>query len=160
MTWFESSSDMTAENRNTSSITQQRSGPQVVDNASRRNDPEIPASDWYTFLDGFTRQHQGWLVNMTVTSGSKTLFKVSDSRLQNIAIVRDGESCRIRISVLEDEGCRVTHEILDPIRLVFKLDARGAHEGLDITAADHSVTAVRFRVAALPETLDGVLSEV
>jgi hypothetical protein len=58
------------------------------------------------------------------------------------------------------QGRQVTHEIVDPTRLIFKLDARGAHEGLDITAADHSVTALRFRVAARPETLDGVLSDI
>src|SRR5438552_6811798 len=45
------------------------------------------------------------------------------------------------------------------MKVVFQRDLRGAHKGLEITSADGARTSVRFRIAALPETLDGVLED-
>jgi len=139
---------MTVENHNA------RLDPQVLDSC----DVEVPLADWSAFLRGFTDQHEGWLVTVIVISGSKELIKAGPSRLKEVAFVQLGGRADIRIAV-GSPGSDVIHEVVNPVRLVFRRDARGAHEGLEITAADRSVTALRFRVAALPETLDGVLPE-
>lgn len=123
-------------------------------------DIKIPAAQWADFLQTFTDQHQGWLVTVTVASGPRGSIRAADSRLQNIVLIEAGDRFSIPISVLGPKGPHVVCEVTDPAELTFKLDPRGAHEGLEITAADHSLTVVHFRVPVLPETLDGVLPEV
>lgn len=147
---------MTVENHNTAerSAFHPRLDPQVLDSC----DVDVPLADWSAFLAGFTDQHEGWLVTVVVISGSKEVIKAGPSRLKEVALIQLGGRADIRISV-GGPGPDVIHEVINPVRLVFQRDARGAHEGLEITAADRSVTALRFRVAALPETLDGVLPE-
>src|SRR5438132_1710920 len=54
----------------------------------------------------------------------------------------------------------LTHPVKNPKKVVFRQDLQGAHEGIDITSADGELTAVRFRIAARPETLDGVLGDM
>src|SRR6266850_1412808 len=47
-------------------------------------DLEIPASEWTSFLDSFSLQHEGWLVTIWVTSGAEKSVKVRDARLERI----------------------------------------------------------------------------
>ncbi len=150
---------MTVKNHNTSSVECPSLDPQVVNTAPYSQDAEIPAPEWAEFLNSFSDQHEGWLVTVTVVCGSETSTKVTSCRLQSIALIQTGNRFNIPILVLGAKGPHVIHEVTDPVRLTFKRDARGAHKGLDITAADHSITTVRFRKAAFPETLDGVLPE-
>jgi len=43
------------------------------------------------------------------------------------------------------------------MKVSFRRDLEGAHEGIDITSADGTTTSIRFRIASRPETLDGVV---
>lgn len=151
---------MTAKHRNTSSIERSSLGPQLGGKAPHSQDVEIPAPEWTEFLKSFTDQHQGWRVSVTVISGYERSVKVTGSPLQDVVLNRRGTHFTIRISVVGPQGPHVIHEVINPVRLTFKRDTQGAHQGLDITAAEGSITTVRFRTAALPETLDGVLPEV
>lgn len=65
------------------------------------------------------------------------------------------ERDRIYISI-GGNGEHLTHPVTNPIGVTFKRGLGGAHEGLDIASSDGTVTSVRFRIAARPETLDGV----
>jgi hypothetical protein len=58
--------------------------------------------------------------------------------------------------MLQDGEQRI-YSVLNPLHLTFKRDKSGAHQGLDISSANGSVTALRFRAAAHPESLDEVL---
>lgn len=121
-------------------------------------DLEISPPEWAPFLDGFSRQHEGWLANISVTNGPKEPIEMSNCRLQGITIQRAGEKFRINISVVDGHSEQLIHSVPDPLRLTFKREISGAHEGLEIISADGSVTDLRFRAAARPETLDGVLA--
>lgn len=127
---------------------------------SRSNDAEIPPGEWASFLESFSQQHEGWLASISVSSAGRRSVRVSNCRFTQITIAQEGEQHHFRISVEGNRGDHLVHEVTNPLRLTFKQDLRGAHAGLDITSADDSVTTLRFRVAAHPETLDGVLAQV
>jgi len=127
---------------------------------SRPNDAEIPPGEWTSFLESFSQQHEGWLASISVSSGVRRSVRVRNCRFAHITTAQEGAQHQFRISVEGNRGDHLVHEVTNPLRLTFKRDLRGAHEGLDITSADDSVTTLRFRVAAHPETLDGVLAQV
>ena len=124
---------------------------------SDSSDLEISPAQWGSFVESFTRQHEGWLANISVNHGPKQHIETGICRLHRIAIDREDEKCWVRISMVDDRGELMIHSIPDPSHITFKRNPTGAHEGLQITSADGKVTYLRFRVAALPETLDGVL---
>jgi hypothetical protein len=124
---------------------------------SESGDAEIPPKEWGSFLHSFSQQHEGWLVSIFLFSGLETSVKVNDARLEHVTADELDARGQICISVVRDDGSHLLYQAADPLRLTFKRNPAGAHKGLDITSADGSVTSLRFRVAALPETVDGVL---
>ena len=120
-------------------------------------DVEIPPKEWGSFLQRFSQQHEGWLASFSLFSGLETSVKVSNNRLELVTTDELDARGQIRISVVRDDGSHLLYQVANPLRLTLKRNPAGAHEGLDITSADGSVTSLRFRVATLPETLDGVL---
>ena len=120
-------------------------------------DIEIAAQDWVSFLESFSRQHENWLAGISTAAGEGV--KVSNWRLQDITLGRAAGGDRILISLARNHGDHWIHEVKHPVQLIFKRDATGAHEGLDVISGDGLVTRLRFRGAARPETLDGVLPE-
>ncbi len=124
---------------------------------SEGGDVDIPPKEWNSFLDSFSQQHEGWLVTISLFSGIETSVKASNHRLERVTADEPDARGQIHISMLRDDRSHLLYEVANPLRLTFKRNLAGAHEGLDITSADGSVTSLRFRKAALPETLDGVL---
>jgi hypothetical protein len=122
-------------------------------------DIEITPREWESFLDSFSLLHEGWLASLSVVHGPEASIEVSNCRLQSIALDCANEKCRVNISVIQAGKQRI-HSISDPSHLIFKQDSAGAHQGLDIASADDSVTLLRFRAAARPETLDGILPDL
>jgi hypothetical protein len=100
---------------------------------------QIPAESWKSFLDAFTRQHHGWLVN------------IDDSEPEPLEEVRaSGRDIEIRAG-------SVTRRIPDA------KSVRVAASDADETAIDHVEIAsgserltIRFRAAISPELVDGV----
>jgi hypothetical protein len=123
---------------------------------SAEGDLEMSPEEWKSFLDGFSLQHEGWLVSLCVVRGSTPEIVFNDNPLRGVALVCAGERCRVNISVLEGREERI-YTIPELLRLIFKRDTTGAHQGLEIISAGGSVAALRFRAAALPESLDGIL---
>lgn len=133
--------------------------PQAANQAlqPRSGDVEVPASEWTSFLDSFSLQHEGWLAIISATSGPEKSVKPRNARLECITTTELDERRHIRIVMLGDDNDHLIHQVSNPVGLTFKRNLSGAHEGLDITSANGSVTGLRFRVAAHPETLDDVL---
>jgi hypothetical protein len=119
-------------------------------------DLEIPRNEWVEFLNSFSLQHEGWLVSLSVAHEPNAWIEKSLCPLQRIGIHCAMEKSCVNISMLQDGEQRI-YLVPNPLHLTFKRDKSGAHQGLDISSADGSVTALRFRAAAHPESLDGVL---
>jgi putative phosphoribosyl transferase len=102
----------------------------------------------------------GVRVSIIVTHGDDEHTETQAYRLVGINADHAGGRHKIRVSVVRGDGARLTHRVKHPINVTLPRDLKGAHEGLDIISADGARTRVRFRVAASPEMLDGLLPDM
>jgi Family of unknown function (DUF5335) len=119
---------------------------------------EIPRDQWVGFFDGFSQQHQGWLVNVQVTqNGQSSQLEARDLPLESIAAsLKHGDDNTLSIILEQGQKQYLTHSISNAKRvLLLKTDA-GADAGLCIEGAEGNKTEMNFRTPAQPETLDGV----
>jgi uncharacterized protein DUF5335 len=122
---------------------------------------EIAHEEWVTFFDGFSQQHQGWLVTIEVLDPDLGA-QVEAQELELRGITADSkESVRssISINVGRTPWEHVTHTISDPSHVRLKQTEEGANEALEIESAGGTITLVHFRSAVLPEMVDGVVLE-
>jgi hypothetical protein len=127
---------------------------------------EIPRKRWVAFCEEFSRQHQGWLVEVfvveagatpeaAVIDGAPELAESRDARLRRLACRQQGETAIVL--VVSGRGDRQTeHRTEGPTRIVFEQEDDGAHAGVRIETAAGGTLAVRFRTPAHPEVLDGL----
>ncbi len=120
---------------------------------------EIPRDDWTAFFDRFNRQHEGWLVTVEVLAADiGAQVEARELALEGITYDAKGSNKdTILIDVAENELTHVAHTVMAPTHLRLKETDEGAHEALEIEAADGTITLVRFRSAVLPETVDGIV---
>jgi hypothetical protein len=122
---------------------------------------EIPREEWIEFFDGFSRQHEGWLVTVEVL-GSELGAQVEarELRLEGItADLKGDDEDTISIMVGETPDDHVTHTITAPSHVRLEQTQEGANEALQIESGDRVTTLLRFRSAVLPEMVDGVVLE-
>lgn len=83
---------------------------------------------------------------------------VNERRLKRIVLDASNSTHPIEIWTGGHDGDDLVHTVPTPTQLTFKQSSTGEHEGLDITSDNGTVTSLRFRIAARPETLDGILA--
>ena len=122
---------------------------------------EIPRAEWAEFLDTFSRQHEGWLVNVEVLSAEVgAQVEAEEKPLEGItAELRGGGGDSISITVGRTPAGRVTHNIQAPTHVRVEQAESGADMALQIESSGGTTTLVRLRSAMLPEMVDGVVSE-
>jgi hypothetical protein len=125
---------------------------------TKTGDVEVEPVEWISFLDGFSRQHEGWLATIEVATAGGKLTEVVNRRLRGVSIDHPDGHQRAYVEVGDTPDKTLTHTVEGPTRIRFRRTLAGAHEGLEIESADGSRTIVRFRSAMLPETLDGIAS--
>jgi hypothetical protein len=121
---------------------------------------EIPRDEWVAYLDGFSRQHEGWLVTVEVL-GSEVGAQVEAQGLHLRGITAElkvGEDT-ISITIGGKDAERVTHTITRPTHVRIEQAENGADMALQIESTDGVATLVRFRSPMLPEMVDGVVFE-
>ena len=120
---------------------------------------EIPRSEWVSFLDSFSRQHEGWLITVEVLG--KDVGAQIEAREQPLAGVtadlRGGDQDVVSILFGAAADKHVAHLIHAPSHVRLKETEGGAHEALHIESKGGTTTLLRFRAAVSPETLDGVI---
>ena len=118
----------------------------------------IPLEEWATFFNLFSRQHEGWLVNVEIIGGVVGAApEAHEMLLAGIsADVRDRNRA-IAILLNNRGGGRITHVISEPRSVRLKRTAEGADEALAVESAEGVITLVRFRTAMLSERLNHVL---
>jgi hypothetical protein len=124
---------------------------------------EIPRDEWATFLERYSRQHEGWLATLEVFGpeiGAQQ--EALDLPLEGIAAAsKDGNPSTISISISLGNAPddHVTHTITDPTRLWLEQTSQGANAALEIESAGEVKTLLRFRSALPAEMVDGVVLE-
>jgi hypothetical protein len=116
---------------------------------------DIPRESWRAELDSFTRQHQGWLVSLTIRQpGSEEAIEARDLPLQGVSPASP-LSDDIAI-VIGDRTSHVTHEVHNPTSVAVDLTSDGAERALLIRGEDGTMTSVEFRSPMRPEEVDGL----
>ncbi len=122
---------------------------------------EIPRESWPGFLEGFSREHRGWLATVGVIDTER----LRRARQAARALVRDAVFHELRLEgqaedslVVETdrEGHLATHCADHPTRVYFEEAEGGEHKGVRIDGADGRTLLVEFRTPARPEALDGL----
>jgi len=124
----------------------------------KTDDLDIKSEEWISFLDGFSRQHEGWLASIEVVTAMGRQIEAKNGRLKGVSIDHADGKRRAYVQVGDGPDERVTHIVDAPTGIRFKRTQTGAHEGLEIVSTDGSTTVVRFRSAMLPEMLDDIAS--
>jgi hypothetical protein len=115
---------------------------------------EIAPDAWAAELDGFSRQHEGWIVSITTrTPDGRVAVGAHDLPLQGVSPVSPS-SHDIAISV-GDAANHLTHQVHDATAVRIDLTGDRANRALVIDARDGSTTSVEFRSPVRVEKVDG-----
>lgn len=118
---------------------------------------EIPREAWVNRLNEFTIIHEGWLVSLDVLGpeiGAQP--EVDNLPLLGVSADRVNHDGTVAVSVSRSATEHFTHVIHAVTRIYIERTDDGADAALQIESADGSTTILRFRAAALPETVDGI----
>jgi hypothetical protein len=121
---------------------------------------EIPRDEWTTFLDTFSRQHEGWLSTLEILGtdiGAQQ--EVLNLPLEGISVSRESVPETIAISLGNDAEDHVTHTVTKPTRIWLEQTSQGANAALEIESEDEVKTLLRFRSALPADMVDGVVLE-
>jgi hypothetical protein len=121
---------------------------------------EIPQEEWPEFILGFGSSHENWLVTITYYDKSSDVRTdiVGDMPLEDIELMDDG-NLNIIIKAGKNSTAQVTHLIKKPEHIVLERNERGADVGLEITNYNKETTFLRFRTAAIPVMVDGIVPD-
>jgi len=117
---------------------------------------EIPRADWSRVMDEVSATHDGWLVSLDILSpdiGAQP--DLTDLPLVGITF-EDIRAGTVTISAGRSAVPEITHTIQAPRHIWVERTDAGADAALAIESADGAKTILRFRTAALPETVDGI----
>jgi hypothetical protein len=117
---------------------------------------DIPRTQWSDALKEFSAMHEGWLVSIDVLSDAiGAQPEVVDVPLLGADFEPAGDGL-VTVAAARSADDHVTHTIQAPRHIWMTRDDSGAVVALEIDSADGTRALVRFRVPALPETVDGV----
>ncbi|MGH9875267.1 MAG: DUF5335 family protein [Pyrinomonadaceae bacterium] len=119
---------------------------------------QIPKSEWPAFFDSFSRQHEGWLVNLQIL-GSEIGAQVEERELALEGITDEwdetnGNTIMIMIGARPDD--HITHSIARPSEVTLEQTDDGADAALAIKGEDETTALLSFRVATRPEMVDAI----
>lgn len=122
---------------------------------------EIPRDEWTTFLETFSRQHEGWLSTLEIMGADiGAQHEVSDLPLEGISLASADETTEtIAISLGKTPEDHVTHIVIQPRRIWLEQTAEGANAALEIESGDDVKTLLRFRSALPADMVDGVVMD-
>jgi len=118
---------------------------------------QVPRAEWFSYFREFSEQHQEWLVALRVIHpqlGSQ--LEAKDLPLEGVVSDPEGRG-PISIHLGRSVRGNVEHDIQNPIQVWVEMTDEGAEQAVDIESGDGTKTILEFRVAALPQAVDGIL---
>lgn len=119
---------------------------------------QIPKSEWPSFLDRFSHQYQGWLVNLEVFNPDFGA-QVEEAGLALEGLTDECDEVKgntIMIMTGNGPDDHITHSIANPTEVTLEQTDEGADVALSIKSADGTTALLTFRAAVLPEMVDAV----
>lgn len=122
---------------------------------------EIPPSEWRSFFDVFSRQHEGWLATLEFFGqGIGTQAEPGELPLKSVTLTPVvGKSEAITLNLGKIPNDHVKHTVIEPTHVWLVQTPEGANAALEIESADETKILLRFRSPVLPELVDGVVLE-
>ena len=116
---------------------------------------EIPLSEWVTYFDQFSRQHEGWRATVEVL-GSEIGAETEAREKPLMGITADLKDQERAISIiLGSKGSEhLTHTVFNPKSVRIKQSEMGADEALAIESNEGTTTILTFRSPMRTEMLD------
>ena len=119
---------------------------------------EIPCEAWVDRLNEFTTIHEGWLVSLDVLGpdiGAQP--ELHNLPLLGVSADRANHDGTVAVSAARSTTEHLTHFVHGVTRIYVEQTDDGADVALQIESDDRTRTILRFRAAALPETVDGIV---
>jgi hypothetical protein len=115
---------------------------------------DIPVHAWPNELDGFTRQHEGWIVTIRVVGADGTSrIAARDLPLRGVSLASPGR--HDLVVTVGGAGDHVAHQIPRATSVAIEETSDAVARGLIIDAAD-GTTSIEFRSPRRPEEVDGL----
>src|SRR6185503_5025481 len=116
---------------------------------------KIPRSDWRGELDSFSRQHEGWIVNVKVAGADGNVqTEARELPLQGVSADSPANNC-VDIMIGERPRRHVTH-VVNPVDVTIDVTDEGVERALCIHGADGSTTTIEFRSPMRAADVDGM----
>jgi hypothetical protein len=121
---------------------------------------DVPRDEWAEYLDGFSRQHEGWPVTVEVLGAEVgAQVEAHELPLQGVtAELKGGGEDAITVIVGGGVVERVTHTVARPAHVRVEQSESGADLTLQLESSDGVATLVRVRPPVPPETFGVVTS--
>ncbi len=118
-------------------------------------DQEIARQDWVNFLDAFSKQHEGWLINVELWNRNTCSTEARDVPLMALAAnLKHGDEDTISIITGTDQKDLLTRNIPEVVHIRTRKNEKGVDEGLYIESKDSTGAFVRFRSPVKAEQVD------
>lgn len=120
---------------------------------------EITRTEWPSFFDSFSRQHEGWLATLEIL-GPEIGAQIEERDLPFEGITdewdeTEGNTIMIMAGGKADD--HVTHMIRRPTEVSLEQTDEGADAALAIKSEDGVTALLTFRSPVLPETVDAMV---
>ena len=120
---------------------------------------EITRTEWPSFFDSFSRQHEGWLATLEIL-GPEIGAQIEERDLPFEGITdewdeTEGNTIMIMAGGRTDD--HVTHTIKRPTAVSLEQTDEGADAALAIKSEDGVTALLTFRSPVLPETVDAMV---
>lgn len=120
---------------------------------------EITRTEWPSFFDSFSRQHEGWLATLEIM-GPEIGAQIEERDLPFEGITdewNETEGNTIMIMAGGKADGHVTHTIRRPTEVNLEQTDEGADAALAIKSEDGVTALLTFRSPVLPETVDAMV---
>jgi hypothetical protein len=119
---------------------------------------EIPRDTWEQRLEEFTQSHESWLVSLEVQNPEiGAQLEIDNMPLMGVSGDPADQGGTVAVSVARSAAEHITHVIRGVKHVFVEQTDEGADVALQIQSSDDTAAILRFRVPALPETVDGVV---
>jgi hypothetical protein len=112
---------------------------------------EIPRESWIEFLDGFSRRHEGWLVDVEVLGGVGAQTEAHDRPFEGISSEHEGR----RIAITLGPSDRPAEHVIESPSHVRVQENQGADLALQIESSGGETTLLSFRSRVPGDASDG-----
>jgi hypothetical protein len=117
---------------------------------------DIPHTEWSSFLDSFSRMHEGWLVRVEEIGMPAGPTAVEARDLPLLGASYDHTDDSIGVAVGGQDGEHLTRVVRRPSRVAIEQTDDEIDQALLIEAGTRPATRVSFRSAVRPEEVDGL----